>query len=59
MAILDKEIKEVLLGRTKLLPDGRLSTLEEGDYMMPRGVMDGATGVRILGVGKGPDERPA
>ena len=50
MAILDKEIKEVLLGRTKLLPDGRLSTLEEGDYMMPRGVMDGATGVRILGV---------
>lgn len=50
MAILDKEIRKILLGRTKLLDDGRLSTLEEGDYMMPRGIVDGATGVRILGV---------
>ena len=50
MAALDKEIKKVLLGRTKLLEDGRLSTLGEGDFMMPRGVVDGAASVRFLGV---------
>ena len=50
MAILDKEIRQILLGRTKLLPDGRLSTLEEGDYMLPRGIVDGAAAVRFLGV---------
>ena len=50
MSTLDKEIKQVLLGRTKLLADGRLSTLVEGDFMMPRGIVDGATGVRFLGV---------
>ena len=52
MATLDKEIKKILLGRTKLLEDGRLSTLGEGDFMIPRGVVDGATGVRILGVAR-------
>ncbi len=52
MAILDKEVRQILLGRTKLLPDGRLSTLEAGDYMMPRGIVDGATAVRFFGVAR-------
>ena len=42
MSTLDKEVRQILLGRTKLLPDGRLSTLVEGDFMMPRGIGGGA-----------------
>ncbi len=52
MGTLDKAIRQVLLGRTKLLEDGTFSTLSEGDFMMPRGVVDGATAVRILGVAR-------
>ena len=52
MSTLDKEIRQILLGRTKLLDDGRLSTLGEGEYMLPRGIVDGATAVRFLGVAR-------
>ena len=52
MTNLDKEIKRILLGKTKILEDGRLSTLEDGDYIMPRGISDGAGAVRFLGVAK-------
>ena len=52
MTALDKEIRQVLLGKTKILNDGRLSTLEDGDYMMPRGIADGAGAVRFFGVAR-------
>ena len=52
MAAIDKENKRVLLGKTKILNDGRLSTLEDGDYIMPRGIADGAGAVRFLGVAR-------
>ena len=52
MVALEKEIRQVLLGKTKLLNDGRLSSLEAGDYMMPRGIADGAGAVRFFGVAR-------
>lgn len=50
MAKRDKEIREVLRGRTKLLEDGRFASLGPDDYVIPTGISDGATAVRLLGV---------
>ena len=52
MTALNKEIRQILLGKTKILHDGRLSTLEDGDYIMPRGIADGAGAVRFLGIAR-------
>ena len=50
MAKWDKEIREVLRGRTILLEDGRFASLGPDDYVMPTGITDGATAVRLFGV---------
>ena len=46
-----KEIKSVLLGRTVLAEDGRITTLEPGFHLSP-GIGDGAGAVRFFGVAK-------
>ena len=48
----DREIRDILLGRTKLLPDGRMAALTDEDRMVPIGVVDGASLVRVFGVSK-------
>ena len=45
-----KEIRSILLGRTRLLEDGKLTSLQPGEFVMPNGVADGATTVRFLGM---------
>ena len=52
MTELEWEVKQVLVGRTILLDDGRLATMGPEDYRMPTGVMDGATEVRLFGLAK-------
>lgn len=44
-----KEIRDVLLGRTVLAEDGRITTLEPG-FHLSAGIGDGAGAVRFLGV---------
>ena len=46
-----KEIRDVLLGKTMILEDGRLSSLGPEDFIMARGIGDGAGAVRFFGVG--------
>ena len=46
-----KEIRSVLLGRTVLANDGRITTLEPG-FHLSAGVSDGAGAVRFFGVKK-------
>ena len=45
-----KEIRDVLLGKTVLAEDGRLTVPEPGTLFLPRGVTDGAGAVRFLGI---------
>ena len=45
-----KEIRNVLLGKTALDEDGKLTSLSKGEFHLPAGVSDGATAVRFLGV---------
>lgn len=52
MSELKREVKQVLLGRTILLDNGKLSTLGPDDPWLPSGVIDGALEVRIFGVAK-------
>ncbi len=47
-----KEIRDVLLGKTMILEDGRLSSLGPEDFIMARGIGDGAGAVRFFGVGQ-------
>ena len=51
-----KEIRDVLLGKTVLAEDGRLTVPEPGTLFLPRGVTDGAGAVRFLGI-KGRERR--
>lgn len=53
-----KEIRDVLLGKTVLTEDGRLSVPEPGTLFLPRGVTDGAGAVRFFGI-KGKERRYA
>lgn len=46
----EKEVRDVLLGRTYLTEDGHLSSMGPDDYRMPVGISDGAMAVRFLGV---------
>ena len=48
----EKEIRSILLGRTILLEDGRLSVPQKGDFYLSGGVSDGAEAVRFLGMAK-------
>lgn len=45
-----KEIRRVLMGKTMLTQDGRLSAMKAGDFRIPLGVTDGAASVRFLGI---------
>ena len=48
-----KEIRSILLGRTVLTEDGRLTSPEPGTLLIPRGVVDGAGTVRFFGIKAG------
>ena len=45
-----RELREILLGRTELESDGRLSAVLPGQVHLFQGVADGAWGVRVLGI---------
>ena len=45
-----KEIRSVLLGRTTLTEDGRITPVQKGEFHISAGVGDGAGAVRILGI---------
>ena len=45
-----KEIRDILLGRTLLTDDGRLTAPDPGMLIVPQGVVNGAGPVRFLGV---------
>ena len=53
-----KEIRDVLLGKTVLTEDGRLTSPEPGTLFLPRGVADGAVAIRLFGI-KGKERRYA
>ncbi|MBR3059606.1 MAG: hypothetical protein IKS05_04605 [Oscillospiraceae bacterium] len=46
-----REIRRVLLGKTLLQENGRLTSMGPGDRRLPLGIGDGAGAVRFLGVG--------
>ena len=47
-----RELRDILLGRTELEEDGRLSAVPPGQVHLFQGVSDGAWGVRIFGVAR-------
>jgi len=47
-----KEIKSVLLGRTTLTEDGRITAVQKGEFHLSTGVGDGAVAVRFWGIAK-------
>ena len=49
-----REIRSVLLGKTFVSEDGRLTAKAPGTLLMPQGVVDGAGAVRFFGI-KGKD----
>lgn len=48
----EKEIRNILLGRTLLMEDGRLAVPQKGDFYLSGGVADGAGAVRFLGMAR-------
>ena len=46
----EKEIRDILMGRTAMLQDGRLIVPEEGTFMLGTGVSDGGASLRFLGM---------
>ena len=44
------EIRKVLLGKTMLTQDGKLTAMKAGDFRLPLGVTDGAASARFLGI---------
>ena len=48
----EREIRNILLGRTLLMEDGRLAVPQKGDFYLSGGVSDGAGAVRFLGMAK-------
>ncbi|MCR4725415.1 MAG: hypothetical protein K5772_08275 [Clostridia bacterium] len=46
----EKEIRDILLGRTVLTEDGRLCVPQKGEFRLPGGVSDGAGAIRFLGM---------
>ena len=48
----EKEIRNILLGRTLMLEDGRLAVPQKGEFYLSGGVTDGAEAVRFLGMTK-------
>lgn len=47
-----KEIRRVLLGKTVMDEDGKLTSISKGRFYLPTGIADGATAVRFLGVAR-------
>lgn len=47
-----REIRSVLLGKTHVTEDGRLTAKESGTILIPQGVVDGAGAVRFFGIRK-------
>ena len=45
-----REIRSILLGKTLISEDGRLTTKEPGTFLMSPGVVDGAGAVRFFGI---------
>jgi hypothetical protein len=46
----EKEIRNILLGRTLMMEDGRLAVPQKGEFYLAGGVSDGAGAVRFLGM---------
>ena len=47
-----KEIRSILLGRTLLTEDGKMTSVGKGDFFLPVGISDGASAVRLLGIAR-------
>ena len=47
-----KEIRSILLGRTKLTDDGKIAMRVPGEFALSYGVADGASAIRFLGVAR-------
>ena len=47
-----KELRNVLLGRTTLTEDGRITPVQKGEFRVSAGVGDGAVAVRFWGIAK-------
>lgn len=47
-----KEIRSILLGRTIMGDNGKLTSLPKGEFHLPLGVADGAAAIRFLGVAR-------
>lgn len=45
-----REIRSILLGKTLVSEDGRLTAKDPGTLLMPQGVVDGAGAVRFFGI---------
>ncbi|MBO6159468.1 MAG: hypothetical protein J6P72_09480 [Firmicutes bacterium] len=45
-----REIRDILLGKVVMLPDGRLTSMGPDDLGVPAGVSDGAFSLRLFGV---------
>ena len=47
-----KEIRSILLGRTKLTEDGKITVRAAGEFALSYGVADGAGAIRFLGIAR-------
>jgi len=45
-----REIRDILLGKSILTEDGRLTSKDPGTILMPQGVVDGAGAVHLFGI---------